>query len=42
MLSRRLSSEKSAARYELKSFAYITKCKMLDVVGTIRKRPKAL
>ena len=42
MLSRRFSSEKSAARFELKNFTYITKCKMSDVVGTIRKRPNPL
>lgn len=44
MLSRRFSSEKSAATYEWKSFAYITKCKMLDVVVTIGKdqRPSDL
>lgn len=38
----RFSREKSAARFELKSFTYIISCKMSDVVGTIRERPKLL
>lgn len=41
MLSRRFSSEKPAARFELKNFTYVIRCKMSDV-GTIRKRQKPL